>query len=76
MREALFVDSLICYSHEYRSNEYTINEMSRRRRPYTDQVPPKPMVTLPASTMTGISRSLREKTSIRLSPSGSFKTLM
>jgi hypothetical protein len=34
------------------------------------------MVTLPASTMTGMSRWFSEKASIRFSPSGSFKTLM
>jgi hypothetical protein len=43
---------------------------------YTDHVPPKPTVTLPASTITGMSRSLWVNVSIRLSSSGSFKTLM
>jgi hypothetical protein len=38
-------------------------------------VPPKPIVTLPASTMTGTCRWPREYSSMRCSAAGSFLTL-
>ena len=42
----------------------------------TSQLPPKPMVTLPASTMTGIWRRPLEYLSMRSRPESCSKTLM
>jgi hypothetical protein len=42
----------------------------------TPQVPPKPIVTLPSSTITGTARRPLLNASIRSSPAASFLTLM
>jgi hypothetical protein len=48
----------------------------RQRRRQTPQVPPKPTVTAPSSTMTGTARRPLVNVSIRASSAGFFLTLM
>ena len=52
-----------------------VNLPGRDRGRYTLQLPPKPTVTLPSSTMTGISRLPLLRSIMRRRPSSSSSTL-